>query len=159
MTTQETEAKKTRSGNKPSRFGRHPQLGYHVQASVWIEKDGELYLGGGRVMLLERVDKLGSIAAAARSMHLTYNNAWLWINAMNKMAPSPLVTRVTGGVGGGSAKLTAEGKNAIAQFHEFRAKLDELIHPDFSCIALGAEEAGHCQERAKKKRSASNNSL
>jgi hypothetical protein len=30
-----------RAGNKPSRFGRHPKAGYHVQASVWIEKDGQ----------------------------------------------------------------------------------------------------------------------
>ena len=50
---------------KPSRFGRHPHVGYTTQASVWIEKDGELYLGGGRVMLLERLEHLGSIAAAA----------------------------------------------------------------------------------------------
>lgn len=126
MTVTEPEAKQGKTGNKPSRFGRHPREGYQVQTSIWIEKDGELYLGGGRVMLLERVDKLGSIAAAARSMNLTYNNAWLWINAMNQLAPSPLVERVAGGVGGGHARLTEEGHKAIVQFHELRAKLNGL---------------------------------
>ena len=95
----------------------------------WIEKDGELYLGGGRVMLLEHIEKLGSIAAAARSMNLTYNNAWLWINAMNKLAPSPLVERMAGGAGGGHARLTEEGHKAIIQFHKLRARLEELVSP------------------------------
>ena len=117
------------SSKKPSRFGRHPQAGYHVQGSVWIEKDGELYLGGGRVMLLERIGELGSIAAAARAMKLTYRNAWLWIEAMNRLAPSPLVERATGGAGGGHAHLTEEGQQAIAQFHTLRLKMERVLAP------------------------------
>jgi len=115
---------------KPSRFGRHPHTGYTSQASVWIEKDGELYLGGGRSMLLERLEELGSIAAAARSMRLTYRNAWLWIDAMNRLAPSPLVEKITGGAGGGHAQLTDEGRKAIASYKELRARLAELFPID-----------------------------
>jgi molybdate transport system regulatory protein len=119
-----------RQRRKPSRFGRHPQAGYATQASVWIEKDGELYLGGGRVMLLEKIDTLGSIAAAARSMRLTYRNAWLWIDAMNHLAPSPLVEKVTGGEGGSHARLTSEGRRAIAAYKELRARLAEFFSTD-----------------------------
>jgi len=122
----------TGSTRKPSRFGRHPHPGYTTQASIWIEKDGELYLGGGRVILLERMDKLGSIAAAARSMGLTYRNAWLWIDAMNRLAPSPLVTKVTGGAGGGHAQLTDEGRAAVAAYKQLRAKLGDLVKSDDS---------------------------
>ena len=125
------ESDKSKTGSrKPSRFGRHPQAGYTTQASVWIEKDGELYLGGGRAMLLERLAKLGSIAAAARSMRLTYRNAWLWIDAMNRMAPSPLVEKITGGAGGGHAQLTDEGHKAIASYKELRARLAEIFPTD-----------------------------
>ena len=122
---------KSKTGNrKPSRFGRHPQAGYTTQASVWIEKDGELYLGGGRAMLLERLEQMGSIAAAARSMGLTYRNAWLWIDAMNRLAPSPLVEKITGGTGGGHAQLTDEGRKAIAAYKKLRARLAEILPPD-----------------------------
>jgi molybdate transport system regulatory protein len=117
---------------KPSRFGRHPHAGYTTQASVWIEKDGELYIGGGRAMLLEKLDRLGSIAAAARYMGLTYRNAWLWIDAMNRLAPSPLVEKITGGAGGGHAQLTEEGHKAVASYKELRAKLAELFPADSS---------------------------
>ena len=111
---------------KLSRFGRHPQTGYTVQASVWLEKDGELYVGGGRATLLEKLDQLGSIAAAARAMKLTYRNAWLWIDAMNRLAPSPLVEKITGGAGGGHAQLTEEGRRVVALYHELRVKLADI---------------------------------
>jgi len=83
---------------KPRRFSRHPEPGYVVRGRIWVEKDGELYMGWGRVILLERIDKFGSIAAAARSMKLGYRNAWLWIEAANRLAPSPLVEKRTGGL-------------------------------------------------------------
>lgn len=92
-----------------------------------MEKDGELYMGWGRVLLLERIEKLGSIAEAARSMRLSYRNAWLWIEAMNRLAPSPLVEKTAGGVGGGRASLTDEGRKVVGWYKYLRAKLEELL--------------------------------
>jgi len=112
---------------KPSRFSRHPESGYVIRGRIWVEKDGELYLGWGRVILLERIDKFGSIAAAARSMKLSYRNAWLWIEAANRLALAPLVEKTAGGVGGGHARLTEEGRKAVSQYKELRAKLEEFL--------------------------------
>jgi molybdate transport system regulatory protein len=112
---------------KPSQFSRHPEPGYRVRGRVWLEKDGELYMGGGRVMLLERIDKFGSIAAAARSMKLGYRNAWLWIEATNRLAPAPLVEKTAGGAGGGHARLTDEGRRAIEQYRQLRTKFEEFL--------------------------------
>ena len=114
-------------GGKPARFSRHPESGYAVKGRVWLEKDGELYMGGGRVILLERIEELGSVAAAARSMNLGYRNAWLWIEAVNRLAPSPLVEKTRGGAGGGYARLTEEGRKAIKQYRELRAKFREFL--------------------------------
>lgn len=112
---------------KPSHLFRHPQPGYAVGGRIWLEKDGELYMGWGRAMLLERIAELGSIAAAARSMKLGYRNAWLWVEAMNRLAPAPLIEKVTGGAGGGHARLTGEGRKAIARYKELRAKFQEFL--------------------------------
>ncbi|MCL2150363.1 MAG: LysR family transcriptional regulator [Dehalococcoidia bacterium] len=117
----------SKSLSKPSRFGRHLQPGYVVKADVWIEKDGELYIGGGRAILLENIGLCGSIAAAARSMGLAYSNAWLWVEAMNRLAPSPLVKKSIGGLGGSGTQLTDEGHRAIAAYRELRIKLAEII--------------------------------
>ncbi|MCL2707464.1 MAG: LysR family transcriptional regulator, partial [Dehalococcoidia bacterium] len=107
--------KLSKSGSlKLSRFGRHPKAGYCTQGSIWLEKDGELYIGGGRALLLEHIEQHGSIAAASRVMKITYRNAWLWVDAMNRLAPSPLVEKITGGSSGGIyAKLTDEGRQAL----------------------------------------------
>jgi len=84
-------------------------------------------MGWGRVMLLERIDKLGSIAAAARSMKLGYRNAWLWVEAANRLAPSPLVEKTIGGVEGGHARLTKGGRKAVAHYRQLRAKFQEFL--------------------------------
>ena len=78
-------------------------------------------------MLLERIDKYGSIAAAARSMKLGYRNAWLWVESANRLAPSPLVEKTPGGVGGGYARLTDEGRKVVKEYKELRAKFEDFI--------------------------------
>ena len=92
-----------------------------------MEKDGELYMGWGRAILLERIEKFGSIAAAAKSMKLGYRNAWLWVEAMNRLAPAPLVEKATGGVGGGHARLTEEGQKVVTNYRELRARFQEFL--------------------------------
>ncbi len=112
---------------KPPRFSHHPEPNYVTRGRIWVEKDGELYMGRGRAMLLEHIDNLGSIAAAARSMQLSYRNAWLWVEAMNRLAPAPLVEKATGGVGGGQARLTEEGRKVTNEYKELRAKFEEFL--------------------------------
>ena len=52
---------------KPSHLSHHPEPDYAIRGRIWLEKDGELYMGWGRAMLLEQIGRLGSIAAAAHS--------------------------------------------------------------------------------------------
>ncbi|MHB8278300.1 MAG: winged helix-turn-helix domain-containing protein [Candidatus Humimicrobiaceae bacterium] len=106
---------------------QHNETGYRINGRIWVAKDGDLYLGWGRIILLERIDELGSISAAARSMKLGYGNAWLWIDSMNRLAPAPLVEKVTGGRKGGCSRLTQEGRKAVIQYKELREKFLEFI--------------------------------
>jgi molybdate transport system regulatory protein len=110
------------------RSGHKPESGIVVRSKVWLEKDGKLFMGWGRATLLERIDQLGSISAAARSMNLAYRNAWLWVEAMNRLAPSLLVEKSTGGARGGYARLTAEGRKIIKEYKEKRASVREIIN-------------------------------
>ncbi len=78
-------------------------------------------------MLLERINKFGSISAAARSMHLGYRNAWLWVEAMNRLASVPLVLKEVGGDKGGRSVLTKEGQEIVANYRELHTKFQELL--------------------------------
>ena len=65
-------------------------------------------------------------------MNLTYSNAWLWVDSMNQLAPSPLVVRTTGGVGGGKAIVTEEGLAAIQTYKDLRDKLGDAFDAEVS---------------------------
>jgi molybdate transport system regulatory protein len=99
-----------------------------VKSKVWLEKDGKLFMGWGRATLLERIDQLGSISAAAKSMNLAYRNAWLWVEAMNHLAPKPLVEKSIGGARGGYARLTEEGRRIVNQYKAKRAMVREALN-------------------------------
>jgi molybdate transport system regulatory protein len=111
-----------------TRSGHKPESGIVLKSKVWLEKDGKLFMGYGRATLLERIDQLGSISAAARSMKLAYRNAWLWVEAMNRLAPKPLVVKSTGGPRGGYARLTEEGRRIIKEYKEKRASVRKVIN-------------------------------
>ena len=109
-----------------SRSGHEPEAGIVVRSKVWLEKDGKLFMGWGRASLLEQIDKLGSISAAAKSMKLAYRNAWLWVEAMNRLSSKPLVEKATGGPHGGYARLTEEGKRIVKEYKEKRGKVRKV---------------------------------
>ena len=109
------------------RSGHQAESGIVMRSKVWLEKDGKLLMGWGRATLLERIDQLGSISAAAKSMKLAYRNAWLWVEAMNHLAPEPLVEKSTGGAGGGYARLTEEGRRIFREYKEKRASVRETL--------------------------------
>jgi molybdate transport system regulatory protein len=110
-----------------SRSGHEPETGIVVKTKVWLEKDGRLLMGWGRATLLDRIDKLGSISAAAKSMGLAYRNAWLWVEAMNRLAATPLVEKATGGAHGGYARLTDEGRRIVREYLDRRAMVHEML--------------------------------
>ena len=110
-----------------SRSGHEPETGIVIKTKVWLEKDGKLLMGWGRATLLERIDELGSISAAAKSMKLAYRNAWLWVEAMNRLSPYPLVEKATGGAHGGYARLTDEGRRIVQEYLQRRARVHKML--------------------------------
>jgi molybdate transport system regulatory protein len=96
--------------------------GMQIKGRLWLEKDGETFLSWGRVVLLERIRDLGSIAAAARSLNMAYSHAWGLVTKMNQLAGEELVARAFGGKRGGRAWLTPAGEAVIAQFWDLVAE-------------------------------------
>ncbi len=70
-------------------------------------------LGPGKVLLLQRIEQSGSISAAARSMNMSYRQAWDLVDQLNSAFDEPVVASQTGGKAGGGAVLTAFGKDLV----------------------------------------------
>lgn len=101
---------------------------YTIKGRIWIEgRDRETFLGFGRVTLLQRIAEYGSISQAARSMEMSYKHAWDLVDSMNRNAGRLLVETLTGGKGGGGAKLTDAGRDAIHVFWELYWRFDVFI--------------------------------
>lgn len=100
---------------------------YQLKGRFWIESPQGTFLGMGRVLLLERIREHGSISAAARSMQMSYRQAWELVNSMNQYSQAPLVQSATGGKGGGGASLTHTGEKAIDLFWTVKQDFDMFL--------------------------------
>lgn len=100
---------------------------YEIDFRLWVFSDGEKLIGKGRIELLERIQKTGSISKAAQEMKMSYRQAWQMVKEMNERANSILVEKKLGGKEGGGATLTKEGEKAISQYHEINNKVKEFI--------------------------------
>jgi len=100
---------------------------YRLRGRLWIEGPDGTFLGYGRVVLLERIRDHGSISAAARSMDMSYRQAWKLVDSMNRQSRSPIVEKSTGGKGGGGAVLTEAGMRAINCFWSVYRDFKEFL--------------------------------
>ncbi|MDR2639425.1 MAG: TOBE domain-containing protein [Helicobacteraceae bacterium] len=98
-----------------------------VGGKVWLDQGEVRFLGENRVLLLKAIASHGSINQAAKALKIGYKTAWDLVDAMNNLASQPLVTRVSGGRGGGGTKLTEAGGALIELFELLQAKHTQLI--------------------------------
>ncbi|SUZ33468.1 Molybdenum-pterin-binding protein MopA [Roseibaca ekhonensis] len=80
-------------------------------------------LGPGKADLLERIGQTGSIAAAGRSMSMSYKRAWMLVETMNAAFREPLIESSRGGAKGGGARLTEAGAEVLSNYR----KLEEIM--------------------------------
>ncbi|MCC0026070.1 MAG: LysR family transcriptional regulator [Zhengella sp.] len=73
-------------------------------------------LGPGKADLLERIRQTGSIAAAGRTMGMSYKRAWSLVEEMNRFFRDPLVSSARGGASGGGASLTQAGEQVLSLY-------------------------------------------
>ena len=99
-------------------------------------------LGPGKVRLLEAISETGSISGAARAMRMSYRRAWMLVDAMNRSFRSDLVATLTGGKGGGGARITDLGLDVLKRYHEMEAKAEASVRDEVTEFAELMAEAG-----------------
>lgn len=92
-------------------------------------------VGHGKIRLLEAVREHGSIAAAGRSMGMSYRRAWLLVDALNALFEEPVIETKHGGPGGGGAELTAFGCRVVEQYHAIEAKAHAAAAAELAALA------------------------
>lgn len=100
---------------------------FTVHGRVWIEGPDGTILGHGRVELLEQIEALGSLSAAANALDMSYRYAWKLVKSMNEHSDTPLIRLNAGGRGGGHATLTEAGKAAVASYRRTDREFEQFL--------------------------------
>lgn len=87
-------------------------------------------LGPGKADLLGAIAELGSIAAAGRSMGMSYQRAWSLVDELNRYFREPLVETSRGGAGRGGARLTTVGHEVLATYRAIEQKSAKHCGPE-----------------------------
>jgi molybdate transport system regulatory protein len=110
-----------------------------AKATIRIDLEGKGSIGPGKVRLLELIAESGSIAAAARTLGMSYRQAWLLVASLNDCFGAEMTVTQTGGRDGGRTDLTptalkvaqayrAIEKAAIKSADKHLAALEAMTH-------------------------------
>jgi molybdate transport system regulatory protein len=90
----------------------------HRAITLRLTLSDRVALGPGKADLLQAIRDTGSIAAAGRSMGMSYQRAHDLVSALNADFRAPLVEAAAGGARGGGARLSPLGEQVLAAYRE-----------------------------------------
>lgn len=99
---------------------------------LWLMKDNKKVFGEGPLMLLKKVEELGSLRQAAMSMGMSYSKAWKIMKQIEEELQIQLINRKIGGVAGGGSTITREAKDFINKYESLVASVNKKIKEDMS---------------------------
>lgn len=80
-------------------------------------------IGPGKALVMEAIDREGSISAAGRSVGMSYRRIWLLVESLNSdWADRVIETRVGGGTRGG-ARLSPFGRRLLETYRAIEARM------------------------------------
>ncbi len=102
--------------------------------------EGARLFGPGPRELLERVESLGSLRAAAMSMGMAYTKAFRMVKTAEESLGFSLTERKIGGAGGGGSQLTPQARELLRRYRAFEHACEEDMRRNFcECFS------GFCQ--------------
>lgn len=114
----------------------------HISSNLTLELFNQPFLLEKRIELLFAIGRTGSISKAAKEVPMSYKTAWEAVDSMNNLAHTPVVTKATGGVGGGGTRLTEYGENLLQSYKQlqnehqrFLERLQELTNIDTGMLS------------------------
>jgi molybdate transport system regulatory protein len=116
---------------------------------VWLQDQGLPVFGTGICELLKRVEATGSLRCAASDMGMAYSKAWQIVRRAEEHLGLKLMTRHTGGRGGGYSIVSEQGIWLVDTFSAFSREADTAVAQLFARhFGDGIRSAGERGEAA-----------
>lgn len=98
-----------------------------LDGCLFMSINGESIHCENTILLLSKINEIGSITQAAKQINMSYKAAWCAIDKLNNLAKEPLVERLSGGKNGGGTQLTQRGLNLIRNFKTIKVAHQQFI--------------------------------
>lgn len=123
-----------------------------VKSKFWIEDEkGRPIFGSGRQAILEKIDELGSISAAAADLKMSYRAVWGKIRTTEQRMGTRLVETRPGGGRGRGTVLTPAAKKLIETFRRLNEQGNRQADRLFEKLFSFPDRPGRPDQRASKK--------
>ena len=118
-----------------------------------VDLNAECSLGPGKIQLLERIERTGSLRQAATSLSMSYRRAWLLLDEINQAFTERATRATVGGVGGGGVVLTKFGTELIERYRSAARQIDAVVQSEFANMAHKARpETARQKSKVPRKR-------
>lgn len=114
--------------------------GLSVRTKVWFVSGGEHVFGSGLAQVLSNVERLESLAEAARTSRISYRCAWDLVKRAEARLGRKLLIPQTGGAGGGRSALTIDGKRLLQTYDKLNREVAEFADRRFAAWLKGKGE-------------------
>ncbi|MCP4602475.1 MAG: LysR family transcriptional regulator [Proteobacteria bacterium] len=114
---------------------------------MWFEIEDGMFMGLGRIQLLERIDRYGSLNKAAASMGMSYRAAWGRMKKTEALLGKSLVDKT------GPRKefrLTELGREVVQKFREWQSDVEGYALGRAKKIFPWAIHPFDCDETSRK---------
>jgi molybdate transport repressor ModE-like protein len=100
-----------------------------VKAKFWLTLGPRTLFGDGKAQLLEEIDNLGSLRAAATSMGMSYRHAWGLLRELEEAAGFPFLEHEGGPRT--AFRLTPRARLFLRAYRDFRKPLEGAVERSF----------------------------
>ena len=100
---------------------------YYVDGRISLKSSNYSYVGMGKIELLEKIKKYGSLKKAAIDMKMSYRKAWISVKELNNFSNNPLVILRRGGKNGGYAEVTEYAEKVILAYKKINIAFNDFL--------------------------------
>lgn len=103
-------------------------------SQILVNDDGEIIMGNGRMLILESIDRTGSINQTSKELKMSYKSVWSKIRSTEKNFGRPVVhaDRRTG------SRLTREGRELLEKYRALKKRCIRADDAVFEDIFTGS---------------------
>jgi molybdate transport system regulatory protein len=100
----------------------------YPKVKLWfVDENGEAVFGEGLAMLLEAVEKCGSLSVASDHLGMSYRYALHRVSLAERRLGFELIRRRRGGVAGGASELTTYGKKMLVKYRKIEKEIEKFL--------------------------------